>query len=85
MAPELLNRFGLVGAAARSVQDLIVVQLEGIDWTGLILSIYAAFTLAKRASRAYNAIWGTPRQPIRDQWRSIVWITVQVGMIHRAA
>jgi membrane protein len=81
VAQELVSRFGLVGAAARSVQDLIVVQMEGIYWTGLILTIYAAFTLSKRASRAYNAIWGTPQLPIRDQWRSIVWVVVQVGMI----
>jgi membrane protein len=81
VAEELISRFGLVGAAAKSVDDLIVVRTEGIYWIGLLLTLYAAFTLSKRASRAYNAIWGTPQLPVRDQWRSIVWIVMQLVLI----
>ena len=81
VAEEFIERFGLVGAAARSVQDLIVVRSEGIYWIGLALTLYAAFTLSKRASRAYNAVWGTPQLPVRDQWRSLVWILVQLVLI----
>ncbi len=81
VAEEFIRRFGLVGAAAKSVQDLIVVRSEGIYWIGLALTLYAAFTLSKRASRAYNAVWGTPQLPVRDQWRSLVWILVQLILI----
>jgi membrane protein len=81
VAEEFIQRFGLVGAAAKSVDDLIVVRTEGIYWIGLVLTLYAAFTLSKRASRAYNAIWGTPQLPIRDQWRSVVWVLVQLVLI----
>jgi membrane protein len=81
VAEEFIKRFGLVGAAARSVEQLIQVRSEGIYWIGLLLTLYAAFTLSKRASRAYNAIWGTAQLPIRDQWRSIVWILVQLVLI----
>jgi membrane protein len=81
VAEEFIRRFGLVGAAAKSVDDLIVVRTEGIYWIGLVLTLYAAFTLSKRASRAYNAIWGTPQLPIRDQWRSVVWVLVQLALI----
>jgi membrane protein len=81
VAEEFIRRFGLVGAAAKSVQDLIVVRSEGIYWVGLALTLYAAFTLSKRASRAYNAVWGTPQLPIRDQWRALVWILVQLVLI----
>ena len=81
VAEEFIKRFGLVGAAARSVQDLIVVRSEGIYWIGLALTLYAAFTLSKRASRAYNAVWGTPQLPVRDQWRSLVWILVQLILV----
>jgi membrane protein len=81
VAQEFIKRFGLVGAAAKSVQDLIVVRSEGIYWIGLALTLYAAFTLSKRASRAYNAVWGTPQLPIRDQWRSLVWILVQLVLV----
>jgi membrane protein len=81
VAQEFIKRFGLVGAAAKSVQDLIVVRTEGIYWIGLAMTLYAAFTLSKRASRAYNAVWGTPQLPIRDQWRSLVWILVQLVLV----
>ena len=81
VAQEFIKRFGLVGAAARSVEELIQVRSEGIYWIGLALTLYAAFTLSKRASRAYNAVWGSPQLPIRDQWRSLVWILVQLVLI----
>ena len=81
VAQQFIARFGLVGAAARAVENLIVVPEEGVYWLGLILTVYAAFTLSKRASRAYNAIWGTEQLPIRSQWRSLVWVAVQVGLI----
>lgn len=81
VAEQFIVRFGLVGAAARAVESLIVVPDEGVYWLGLILTAYAAFTLSKRASRAYNAIWGTEQLPIRSQWRSLVWVVVQVGLI----
>ena len=81
VAQEFIRRFGLVGAAAQSVQELIQVRSEGIYWIGLALTLYAAFTLSKRASRAYNALWGTPQLPIREQWRSMVWILVQLVLI----
>ena len=81
VAQEFIKRFGLVGAAAKSVEELIQVRSEGIYWIGLALTLYAAFTLSKRASRAYNAVWGSPQLPIRDQWRSLVWILVQLVLI----
>ena len=81
IAEEFIKRFGLVGAAAQAVQDLIVVRAEGIYWLGLVLTLYAAFTLSKRASRAYNAVWGTPHLPVRAQWRALVWIVVQLLLV----
>jgi membrane protein len=81
VADEVIKRFGLAGAAAKAVQDLIVVHTEGIYWVGLVLTAYAAFTLSKRASRAYNAVWGTPQLPVRAQWRALVWIAVQLLLV----
>ncbi len=81
IAQEVIRRFGLAGAAATAVQDLIVVRSEGVYWLGLILTLYAAFTLSKRASRAYNAVWGTPQLPVRAQWRALIWIVVQLLLV----
>lgn len=81
IAEEFIQRFGLAGAAAQAVQDLIVVRSEGTYWLGMVLTVYAAFTLSKRASRAYNAVWGTPHLPVRAQWRALVWIVVQLLLV----
>ena len=81
VAEEIIKRFGLAGAAAKAVQDLIVVRTQGAYWLGLLLTVYAVITLSKRASRAYNAVWGTPQLPVRSQWRALVWIVVQLLLI----
>ena len=81
VAEELIKRFGLAGAAAKAVQDLIVVRTQGVYWLGLLLTVYAVITLSKRASRAYNAVWGTPQLPVRAQWRALVWIVVQLLLV----
>ena len=81
VAEELIKRFGLAGAAAKAVQDLIVVRTQGVYWLGLLLTVYAVVTLSKRASRAYNAVWGTPQLPVRAQWRALVWIVVQLLLV----
>lgn len=81
VAEELIKRFGLAGAAAKAVQDLIVVRTQGVYWLGLALTVYAVVTLSKRASRAYNAVWGTPQLPVRAQWRALVWIVVQLLLV----
>lgn len=81
VAEELIKRFGLAGAAAKAVEDLIVVRTQGVYWLGLALTVYAVITLSKRASRAYNAVWGTPQLPVRAQWRALVWIVVQLLLV----
>ena len=81
VAEELIKRFGLAGAAAKAVEDLIVVRTQGVYWLGLLLTVYAVITLSKRASRAYNAVWGTPQLPVRAQWRALVWIVVQLLLV----
>lgn len=81
VADELIKRFGLAGAAAKAVEDLIVVRTQGVYWLGLALTVYAVVTLSKRASRAYNAVWGTPQLPVRAQWRALVWIVVQLLLV----
>ena len=81
VAEEVIKRFGLAGAAAKAVQDLIVVRTQGVYWLGLLLTVYAVITLSKRASRAYNAVWGTPQLPVRAQWRALVWIVVQLLLV----
>lgn len=81
VAEEMIARFGLVGAAATAARELIAVRQQGVYWMGLVLTVYACLSLSRRASRAYNAVWKTPQLPIKQQWRGLVWIALQIVMI----
>lgn len=81
LARTMIERFELVGFAAQSVRDLLQSQGGQIYWTGVVLSLYAAFSLSKRVSRAYTTIWEVAPLPLRSQWRGMVWVAVQVTMI----
>lgn len=81
VADELIERFGLVGAAARTMRELIVVQREGVYLLGAVVTLYSAFVLARRTSRTYNMIWRTPMLAPAQQWRSLLWILIQVLMV----
>jgi membrane protein len=82
---EIIERLGLVGAAARAVRDLIVVQSAGVYWLGLIIIAFSVSVLARRASRAYAAIWEVEELPFTQQWRSLVWVALQIGMVTAVA
>ena len=69
VAEEFIERFGLVGASAVAVQELIVVQHEGL-LGGPAADPVRGLHSVEAASRAYNALWGTEQLPIREQWRS---------------
>ena len=55
VAEEVIRRFGLAGAAAQAVQDLIVVRAEGYYWLGLIL------TLLRRVHAVQAGVAGVQR------------------------
>jgi uncharacterized BrkB/YihY/UPF0761 family membrane protein len=85
LARGMIRRFELGGYAAQSVQDLLRSQSGQIYWFGVLFSVYAAFSLSKRVSRAYTTIWKVPQLQVRDQWRGLVWIVVQLAMIASAS
>lgn len=81
LANALINRFELVGFAAKSVRDLLQSETGQVYWVGVLLSLYSAFSLSKRVSRAYTSIWAVPPLPLTAQWRGLLWIVVQAAMI----
>lgn len=64
VAEQLIDRLGVVGAAARAVEQLIAVRGQGVHRLGFVVTLYSAFSLWRRASRACKAIWRSPQSPL---------------------
>ena len=54
---------------------------SGVYWTGLLIALYTAFSLARRVGRAYAAIWDVTPLPPNQVWRGLVWVAIQVGLV----
>ncbi len=80
IAEQMVGRFGLTGAAAQTVRQLLDKQTQGVYWLGLIIVLWSAFSLGRKISRAYTDIWGVPRLRFAQQWRAAVWLLIQVAM-----
>jgi len=83
VAQQLIQRFGLVGAASSAVQVLFRAPGvgSGIYWLGLLITLYSAFSLSRRVARTYATIWDVQALPPGQQWRPLVWLIVQIVMI----
>jgi uncharacterized BrkB/YihY/UPF0761 family membrane protein len=53
---------------------------SGVYWLGLLITLYSAFSLSRRVSRAYTTLWGVAPLPVSQQWRGIVWVLLQVAL-----
>jgi uncharacterized BrkB/YihY/UPF0761 family membrane protein len=83
LAGELIDRFGLVGAARAAVQQLFATPGSGtgIYWTGLLVALYTAYSLSRRVTRVYASVWDVATPPANQQWRGLVWVTLQVALV----
>lgn len=79
---QVIERFGLVGAARHAVQVLFETPGagSGVYWLGVLLTLYSAFSLSRRVARTYTAIWQVRPLPAARQWVGLVWVAVQVVM-----
>ena len=82
-ARQLIERFGLVGAAREAVEVLVRTPGagSGIYWLGLLITLYSAVSLSRRVTRAYTTIWDVSPLPPGQQWRALVWLVVQIVMV----
>jgi uncharacterized BrkB/YihY/UPF0761 family membrane protein len=84
VAQELVDRFGLAGAAQASIRVLFQTPGAGtgLYWAGLLITLYSAFVLSRRVGRAYAQIWDVKPLPAGQQvWRGLTWIAIQVTML----
>lgn len=81
VAERVVRRFDLQGSAAETVRTLTAHGNTGVYWLGLLIVLWSAVSLGRRLSSTYTTIWGVPRLPVRQQWRALVWVVVQLAMM----
>ncbi|MDD2857991.1 MAG: hypothetical protein PHU75_04875 [Candidatus Nanopelagicales bacterium] len=83
IADQIIDRFGIEGPAQGSVRALFEspVATFAISWSALLLIAYSAFSLSRKLSRAYGAIFMLPPLARNELWRGLVWVGLQVVML----
>ena len=83
IADQLSNRYGLDGVARQAIQSLFTATSDvvAISWLALSMSFLSAFSLSRRLSRTYAAIFEVLPLPRRQTWRGLVWIGLQVCLL----
>lgn len=77
----VITRLRLDGAAADAVRLLFTGGSPGFYPLGLLVVLYSAFSLSRRVGRAYAAVWEVPGLTLRQQWRGLVWVLLQVAVV----
>lgn len=81
VAEQVITRFGLAGASADTVRQLLDHQSTGIYWLGLVIVVWSAISLGRKLSSTYCDIWRVPRLRLHQQWRALVWLGVQLALM----
>lgn len=83
IADQIIERFGIEGPAQASVRALFESPVAAftISWSALLLIAYSAFSLSRKLSRAYGAIFMLPSLARNELWRGVVWVGIQVVML----
>ena len=82
MAQSIGNRFGLDDAARTAIRVLFEHPgVAAISWLAVIISVLSAFSLSRRLSRAYAAIFDVKPLPRNQSWRGLVWVALQLVML----
>ena len=83
VATDINDRFGLVGAAQDAVRALFTSGTSGfaLSWSALILTVYSAFSLSRRLSRTYGAIFQLPPLKTAQLWRGVAWVVLEISLL----
>ena len=82
MAESLGNRFGLDTAARTAIRVLFEHPgVAAISWLAVLISLLSAFSLSRRLSRTYAAIFEVTPLPRSQSWHGLVWVALQVVLL----
>lgn len=83
----IIDRFSLAGVSEEAVKALFATStpVAAVSWLAIVLTVFSAFSLARRLSGVFASIFDAPKLAGRHFWRALLWILVQVIMIGGAA
>ncbi|MDO9485352.1 MAG: hypothetical protein Q7K25_04750 [Actinomycetota bacterium] len=83
VANEINSRFGLDGAAQEAVRALFNAGSAtfALSWSAVLLTVYSAFSLSRRLSRTYGAIFGLPSLSNAQLWRGVAWVGLEICIL----
>jgi membrane protein len=77
IADRIIERFGLEGSSARSVEQLFNSAGEvesAVTWVGAVILILATLSFTRATQRMFQRAYGaTPKGP-REMWRGLAWL-----------
>jgi membrane protein len=81
------DRFGLDGIARSAIRSLFASPgvKSSISWMAVFIAVFSAFSLSRRLSRVYAAIFAIPPLKKSQSWRGIVWVGLQVVLFFTAS
>jgi membrane protein len=77
LADRIVERFGLEGSSARSVQQLFNSSGEvesAVTWVSVVILVLATLSFSRAMQRMFQRAYGTPPRGPRDAWRGLVWL-----------
>jgi membrane protein len=83
-AQGLIDRFGLTGQGASSVQRLFATPDQvrgGTTILEIIVLIYAVVSFARLLARTYELAWRLPPLGVRGAFRGLIWVGAVVGYV----
>jgi membrane protein len=77
IADRIVDRFGLEGSSARSVQQLFNSAGEvesAVTWVGVVILVLATLSFTRATQRMFQRAYGTAPKGPREMWRGLVWL-----------
>jgi membrane protein len=77
IADRIVDRFGLEGSSARSVQQLFNSAGEvesAVTWVGVVILVLATLSFTRATQRMFQRAYGTAPKGPREMWRGLAWL-----------
>jgi membrane protein len=77
LADRIIERFGLEGSSARSVEALFndAGQVESaVTWVGIVILVLSALSFTRALQRTFERSYGVEPGDWREGWRGLAWL-----------
>jgi membrane protein len=84
LADRIIERFGLEGASARSVEALFADSTEvesAVTWVSVVILILATLSFTRAMQRMFQRAYSVQPAGVSDVWRGFAWLAGFVAWI----